>query len=33
MVCFLSAGDAFLQLQTNERAGWFTDARFGMFIR
>ncbi|PIF06733.1 MAG: hypothetical protein CSA36_00135, partial [Draconibacterium sp.] len=33
LIIFLFAtGMAFGQQQTNERAKWFTDARFGMFI-
>lgn len=31
-VCFFSVGSLFAQKQTNERAKWFVDSRFGMFI-
>lgn len=32
LFCFLFVGNSFAQEQTNERAKWFTDSRFGMFI-
>lgn len=32
LFCFLFAGNLFAQEQTNQRAKWFTDSRFGMFI-
>ncbi len=32
MGMLLWGGNGFSQSQTNERAQWFTDARFGMFI-
>ncbi len=32
IMMLLSGGSVFSQLHTNERAEWFTDARFGMFI-